>query len=113
MRVFTLFTLNKEIGMSDTNNKLCTCKGNGCEGCKECSSGGRCCGMEMQTLIRGILALAFGLLFVGFAYRIVLRMVFFGAGVSLIYYGFRVLGVTQVTDYIDMVIAKIRKAFWA
>lgn len=99
--------------MSDANNKLCTCKGNGCKDCKECASGGRCCGIQMQTLIRGILALFFGLLFVGFAYRIVIRMLFFGAGMSLIYYGFRVLGVTQVTDYIDMLIARIRKAFWS
>ncbi len=99
--------------MSDINNKSCTCNGNGCKGCSACASGARCCGIPMQTLVRGILALFFGLLFVGFAYRIVLRMIFFGAGVSLIYYGFRVLGVTQVTDYIDMLIARLRKAFWS
>lgn len=97
--------------MSD--NKLCTCKGSGCKDCSSCASGSRCCGMDMQTLIRGILALFFGLLFVGFAYRIVLYMISFGAGMSLIYYGFRVLGVTQVTDYIDMVIAKVKKVFWS
>lgn len=95
--------------MSDCNDKkMCADSDKNCN--KDKSSNQT---VQMQVLIRGLLALFFGLLFVGFAYRIVVRMLFFGAGVSLIYYGFRVLGVTQVTDAVDQVIAKIKRVFWS
>ena len=89
------------------NNKPCACP------TQDHTNGKSCCGLQTQTLVRGLLALFFGLLFVGFAYRIILRMIFFGAGISLIYYGFRVLGVTQVTDYTDKIIARIKHTFWS
>lgn len=95
------------------NSQRCACNGKECKDCSACQGGKHCGSLQTQTLIRGLLALFFGLLFVGFAYRIVLRMIFFGAGVSLIYYGFRVLGVTQVTDCIDNVVARVRRAFWS
>ena len=89
------------------NNKPCACPS------QDHADGKSCCGLQTQTLVRGLLALFFGILFVGFAYRIVLRMIFFGAGISLIYYGFRVLGVTQVTDYIDTIAARAKRIFWS
>lgn len=89
------------------NNKPCACPN------QNHPDGKSCCGLQTQTLVRGILALFFGLLFVGFSYRIILRMIFFGVGISLIYYGFRVLGITQVTDYIDNITARIKRTFWS
>lgn len=89
------------------SNKPCACPNQDHPGSKNC------CGLQTQALIRGLLALFFGLLFVGFAYRIVLRMIFFGVGISLLYYGFRVLGVTQVTDYVDTIAARIKRIFWS
>jgi hypothetical protein len=92
--------------MSDGSNKnSCSCTKVGCSG------GPSCCGMPAQTLVRGILALCFGLLFLGFAYRVIVRIVFFGVGVGLVYYGFRVLGITQVTEGVDSVVARIRRLF--
>ena len=89
------------------SNKPCACPN------QDQSGGKNCCGLQTQTLIRGLLALFFGLLFVGFAYRIVLRMMFFGVGISLLYYGFMVLVVTQVTDYVDTIAARIKRIFWS
>jgi hypothetical protein len=92
--------------MSECNNK------NQCNGCEnDCNCGKSCCGVSRNALVRGIIALCFGLFFLGMAYRIIVRVIFFGIGLSLIYYGFRVLGITQVTQAVDSMIERIKKLF--
>lgn len=92
--------------MENGNNK------NTCSKSKaSCDDSKNCCGMPTQTLVRGLLALCFGLIFLGFAYRVIVRILFFGLGVGLIYYGFRVLGITQVTQSIDAMVARIKRLF--
>ena len=92
--------------MDECNNKN-QCKSS--SGVCEC--GKSCCGASTKTMVRGIIALCFGLFFIGLAYRIIVRIVFFGLGLGLIYYGFKVLGITQVTEAIDTVVERIKKLF--
>jgi len=84
-------------------------KSNGCQENGSCNK--NCCNIPSTTLIRGIVALCFGLFFLALAYRIILRVIFFIVGLSLIYYGFRVLGCTQVTEAVENLIIRIRKLF--
>ncbi len=62
--------------------------------------------------VKGILALVFGLLLLGVAFKIILHVVLFVTGFMLIYYGLAVLKIKQATDYIDIVIAKIKRTLW-
>lgn len=97
--------------MNDSNNSLCNCSKQECKNCTTCAGGSRCCGLPSQQLIRGLLALFFGLLFVGFAYQIIARLVLFCLGAWLIYYGLRLLGITQVTDLVENFIERLKKLF--
>lgn len=92
--------------MDDGSKKNCENQKNGCTG-----NSTMCCGMPVQQLIRGVLAVCLGLLFLGFAYRVIIRIVIFGLGLGLMYYGLRVLGVTQVTTKIDGLVARIKRLF--
>ncbi|MFH1831187.1 MAG: hypothetical protein ABH827_00120 [bacterium] len=60
------------------------------------------------NIIKGILAIIFGLVFVIWAYKIIFDMILFIAGAMLIYYGLVILKVKPITDVIDHVAAKIK-----
>ena len=89
----------------------CNCKSS-CTGREPGCSCNAICSASTQTLVRGLLALFFGLLFLGLAYKIIIKVVFFCVGAGLVYYGFYVLGVKQVTDAVDTVVARIRRLFF-
>ena len=65
------------------------------------------CSSNMGVL-RGLLALLGGLIFIVFAYQIILNVLLCLTGLVLIDYGLRVLHVKSVTDYIDAILAKLR-----
>ena len=91
--------------MSDNNEKKC---GSGSD--SPCTRK-ICCDMPNARIIRGALMCFFGLILVGFAYSIIIRAMFFGVGVVCIYHGLRGLGVTQVTNYVDCMMGRIKKYF--
>ena len=64
-----------------------------------------------MSVVKGVLAIIFGLLLVVFAHKIILQIIFFVSGLFLIYYGLVVLKIRQVTDYIDSVVSKVRRFF--
>ena len=67
--------------------------------------------MPNVNVIKGLLAVVFGLMFIVFAAKIILNIVFFVAGIGLIYYGLRVLDMKQATEYLDKFFEKIRNIF--
>jgi len=46
-------------------------------------------------IVKGVLAIIFGCMFIIMAYSIILRMIFFSAGLFLVYYGMKELKVPQ------------------
>lgn len=67
--------------------------------------------MPNMNVVKGLLAIIFGLMFVVFAAKIILNIIFFIAGVALVYYGLRVLNLRQATDYIEKVFAQLKRMF--
>ena len=64
--------------------------------------------MPSGHMVRGIVALLFGIMFLIVASQILLNVLFCLTGLVLIDFGLRVLKIHQVTDYIDCVLAKLR-----
>ena len=67
--------------------------------------------MPNMDVLKGLLAIVFGLMFVVFAAKIILNVIFFIAGIALVYYGLRVLNLRQATDYVDRIFARIKQFF--
>lgn len=63
------------------------------------------------NVIKGLLAIIFGLAFMIWAYKIIFNVIIFVIGAILIYYGLVILRVKQVTNLIDQMIGKIKKLF--
>ena len=63
--------------------------------------------------LKGTLAIIFGVMFIVLAYKIVLNIIFFAAGLMLVYYGLMILNVKQATDYIDKAVGKIKKLLFS
>ena len=61
------------------------------------------------NVVKGILAIIFGAIFIGLAYRIILSIILFVTGLMLIYYGLAILNVKKVTECIDQVIAQVKR----
>ena len=68
-------------------------------------------GANNLNMVLGILAIIAGVVFVVLAYKILLSILFFIFGISLIYYGLNALKLSQVTVYIDMVVERIKRIF--
>lgn len=67
--------------------------------------------MPNMNVMKGLLAVIFGLMFIVFAAKIILNIIFFIAGIGLIYYGLRVLDMRQATEYLDKIFEKVRNIF--
>ena len=63
------------------------------------------------NVIKGLLAIIFGLAFMVWAYKIIFNMALFVVGGMLIYYGLVILKIKQVTDLIDQMVAKVKRIF--
>jgi len=61
-----------------------------------------------MNVVKGLLAIIFGLGFIMLAAKIIANVIFFVGGVCLVYYGLRVLNMRQATDYVDRIFAKIK-----
>ena len=64
-----------------------------------------------MTVIRGLLAVTFGLVLIMFAYNIILRMIFFVSGMALLYYGFKTLELPALKTFFATMQTQIRKFF--
>ncbi len=60
-----------------------------------------------MDVVKGALSIIFGLMFVVFAIKIILKVVFFVAGLLLLYYGLCILKLHQATSLIDGLVARI------
>jgi len=67
--------------------------------------------MPNMNVIKGLLSIIFGVMFVVFAYKIILNVIFFVTGMMLVYYGLAVLNMKQATDYVDQIVNRIRRLF--
>ncbi|MBU1007857.1 hypothetical protein KKA53_02155 [Candidatus Dependentiae bacterium] len=61
------------------------------------------------TLIKGLLALLFGVALLYRSHRVFINFIVFCSGSALIYYGLVELKLRKITDFIDKMIAKLRK----
>lgn len=52
--------------------------------------------MPNLSVVKGILAIVFGCMFIIMSYSIIIRMTLFTAGLFLIYYGIKMLNVPQI-----------------
>jgi hypothetical protein len=64
-----------------------------------------------MTVIKGLIAVTFGITFIFFAYTIILRMIFFMCGLLLTYYGLQLLNITVFNDAIKNIRAYLKKYF--
>lgn len=64
-----------------------------------------------MNVVKGLLAVAFGVIFIIFAYSIVLRMFFFLSGILLVYYGLQLLNLQAVNDGLATVKNFVQKFF--
>lgn len=64
-----------------------------------------------MNVIKGLLAIIFGLAFMIWAYKIIFNVIIFVIGAMLIYYGLVILKIKQVTDFIDGVVVKVKRCF--
>lgn len=67
--------------------------------------------MPNMNVVKGLLAIIFGVMFMVFAYKIILNIIFFVAGLMLIYYGLLILNMKHVLDYVDQLVNKIKRLF--
>ena len=64
-----------------------------------------------MTVVKGLLAITFGLVLIMFAYNIILRMVFFVCGLGLLYYGFKTLDLPALKTFFETLQVQIKKLF--
>ena len=63
------------------------------------------------SVVKGLLSIILGVMFVVFSFRIILNFIFLVLGSMLIYYGLAVLKMKKATDYIDNIVGRIRNLF--
>lgn len=68
-------------------------------------------GLPNMNVIKGLLAITFGLIFIMFAYNIILRMIFFTCGMCLLYYGFKELDIPALKMFFATTHTYIKKLF--
>lgn len=59
------------------------------------------------TVVKGVVAMAVGIMCIVFAYGIIMRMMCFVAGIGLVYYGLRMLNIPSLNGLLARV-----KAYW-
>ncbi len=52
-----------------------------------------------ENKIKGLFAILLGLMLIFFSNTITMRMIFFGGGIFLIYYGFKMLNIPAVNNF--------------
>lgn len=67
-----------------------------------------CCDLPNMNVIKGLVAIFLGTLFVLIAHKIIVQTMLFIGGLSLIYYGFVTLNITQINDALRIIVDKIR-----
>lgn len=60
------------------------------------------------SLIKGFLALLFGITLLYRSHRVFINFIVFSCGLGLIYYGLVELKLRKVTNFVDKIIAKLR-----
>jgi hypothetical protein len=58
-------------------------------------------------LLKGLGSLILGLFMIFSAFRMIIGILFFLSGITLVYYGLRLLGINQITDAVENIIAKL------
>jgi len=61
------------------------------------------------SLIKGFLALLFGIALLYRSHRVFINFIVFSCGLMLVYYGLVELKLRKITDFIDKMIAKLRR----
>lgn len=67
-----------------------------------------CCDLPNMNVIKALVAIFLGTLFILIAHKIIVQTLLFIGGVALIYYGFVTLNVTQINDLLRMIVEKIK-----
>ncbi len=67
-----------------------------------------CCDLPNMNVIKGLVAIFLGTLFVLIAHKVIMQTLLFIGGVALIYYGLMTLDITQINVVLKMVMDKIR-----
>jgi len=65
--------------------------------------------MPNMKMIKGLLAVIFGIICIMLAYKVVVSILFFILGFGLVYYGLTMLGMQQATNFIEDTLRKLRK----
>lgn len=84
---------------------------NGNEQNKRPVEGGKkenCCDLPNMNVIKGLVAIFLGTLFVLIAHKVIMQTLLFVGGLALIYYGLMTLDITQINVALKMVVEKIR-----
>lgn len=72
------------------------------------TSKGQRCSCENLSMVKGIAALVAGGILIILTGKLIVKVVAFGIGVFLVYYGLGEIGFREITDYINKGFAKIR-----
>lgn len=64
-----------------------------------------------MNVVRGVLFLLLGIMFIALAYKIILKILYFIIGSVFMYYGFRLLNFRAMTTRIDRFFVKVTKFF--
>jgi hypothetical protein len=67
-----------------------------------------CCDLPNMKVVKGLLAVFLGVLCLMLAHKVIVSMMVFIAGLGLVYYGLVMLNMTQVTNFLDMCLAKVK-----
>lgn len=62
-----------------------------------------------MTFIKGLLATSFGIMFMIFAYSIMLRMILFICGALLVYYGLQLLNIPVLNSAVHTIRTQVNK----
>lgn len=67
-----------------------------------------CCDLPNMQVIKGLIAVFLGVLCLMLAHKVIVSMMVFIAGLVLVYYGLVMLKMTQVTNFLDKCLEKIK-----
>lgn len=60
--------------------------------------------------LTGIIAIIAGLILLGITYKIILNIIIFSVGATLVYFGLARLKIKPITNFIDQMIKKLKSA---
>lgn len=67
-----------------------------------------CCDLPNMKVVKGLLAVFLGVLCLMLAHKVIVSMMVFIAGLGLVYYGLVMLNMTQVTNFLDKCLEKVK-----